>query len=92
MNNITNEQFDSKLADILSDMTGAELLSIPGLYEVVAEELNNEVLEALEEGETLDKQDKQREIENVMYFLLTHNKNYTQKQYHALLELQELLG
>lgn len=49
MNNITNEQFDSKLADILSDMTGAELLSISGLYEVVAEELNNKVLEALEE-------------------------------------------
>lgn len=49
MNNITNEQFDSKLADILSDMTGAELLSISGIYEVVAEELNNKVLEALEE-------------------------------------------
>ena len=88
-NNITDEQFDSKLAEILSGMDGEALLQIPGLYEVVAEELNNEVLEALEEGKTLDKQ---REIEDVMYFLLTHNKNYTQKQYHALLELQELLG
>ena len=47
MDNITNEQFDSKLADILSDMTGSELLGIPGLYEVVAEQLNDEVLDML---------------------------------------------
>ena len=50
-NNITDEQFDSKLAEILSGMDGEALLQIPGLYEVVAEELNNEVLEALEANE-----------------------------------------
>lgn len=44
---VTNEMFDDKLAELLTD--GRNLLSIPGLYEVVAEELNNEVLEALDE-------------------------------------------
>jgi hypothetical protein len=45
---ITNEQFDAKLTEILDGMTGAQLLAIPGLYEVVSEELNNDVIEAIE--------------------------------------------
>ena len=45
---IPNEQFDAKLTQILDGMTGAQLLSIPGVYEVVAEELNNDVIEAIE--------------------------------------------
>ncbi len=42
------DAFDKKLEEILDGMTGAQLLAIPGLYEVVAEELNNEVLKALQ--------------------------------------------
>jgi hypothetical protein len=45
---ITNEQFDAKLIEILNGMTAAQILAIPGVYEVVSEELNNEVIEAIE--------------------------------------------
>jgi hypothetical protein len=46
---VAQEQFDQKLAEILSGMTGAQLLSIPGIYEILAEEFNNDVLDALDE-------------------------------------------
>lgn len=46
---VTQGQFDQKLVEILSDMTGAQLLSIPGIYEILAEEFNNDVLDALNE-------------------------------------------
>ena len=45
---VTSEMFDAKLAELLSEMSGAEILQIPGVYEVVSEELNNDALEALE--------------------------------------------
>lgn len=48
---ITTDVFDAKLVEILDGMIGAQLLSIPGVYEVVAEELNNEVIEAIEQEE-----------------------------------------
>jgi hypothetical protein len=49
LNVITTELFDKKLAELLDKMSGYELLAIPGLYEVVSEHLNNDVLKALEE-------------------------------------------
>lgn len=45
---ITDEEFDTKLIEILSKMTAAQLLSIPGIYEIVSEEFNNNVIEAIE--------------------------------------------
>ena len=33
----------------LNGMTGAQLLSMPGVYEIVSEELNDDVIEAIEE-------------------------------------------
>ena len=44
---ITQEEFDEKLEEIIGRMTTDQLMAIPGFYEVVSEELNNEVLEAL---------------------------------------------
>jgi hypothetical protein len=45
---ITGEQFDHKLLEILSNMSANQLLTIPGVYEIVAEEFNNEILESVE--------------------------------------------
>ena len=45
---MTNEQFDAKLEELVSRMTAAELMALPGFYEIVSEELNNEVLDALD--------------------------------------------
>ncbi len=38
---ITQEQFDGELVTILSEMKASDLLSIPGIYEIVSEEFNN---------------------------------------------------
>lgn len=48
---LTNEQFDILLADIMDTtfITPSALLQIPGIYEIVSEELNNAVLSAWEE-------------------------------------------
>ena len=41
---ISQQQFDETLQDILSEMKGSSLLDIPGVYEVVSEHFNNEVI------------------------------------------------
>jgi hypothetical protein len=44
---ITNEQFDEKLAEILDRHPASTLLSIGGIYEILREEYNNQILEEL---------------------------------------------
>lgn len=43
------ERFDAKLEEMVERMTTAELLATPGVYELLAESLNNEVLQAITE-------------------------------------------
>ena len=42
---MTDAEFDRILRDILREMTGEQLLSIEGIYELVSEEFNNEILD-----------------------------------------------
>jgi hypothetical protein len=42
--NMTDEDFDSILAEIIGEHTAEQLLAIPGAYEVFSEHFNNEVL------------------------------------------------
>jgi len=46
---ITQDMFDSKLTEILGRQTADRLLAVPGIYEVVSEHFNNEVLDAIAE-------------------------------------------
>lgn len=46
---MTQEDFDRILEEILSDYKGNQLLLIPGIYEVVSEHFNNDVLRQWEE-------------------------------------------
>lgn len=46
---VSHEQFDAKLEELVGEMSVAQLMALPGFYELVSEELNNEVLKALEE-------------------------------------------
>jgi hypothetical protein len=41
---ITDDEFYEELVEVLSNMSPAEMLAISGVYEVLSEELNNEVL------------------------------------------------
>jgi hypothetical protein len=45
---VTSDIFDTKLRDIVASMRAEEILDLPGVYEIVSEYLNNEVLKALE--------------------------------------------
>jgi hypothetical protein len=44
---VTSNVFDAKLEELLDGMTGAQILAIQGVYKVIAEEMNNDVLMAL---------------------------------------------
>ena len=45
---VTTEMFDRKLAELVGEMSGEEIVAVPGAYEVLSEHLNNDVLDALE--------------------------------------------
>jgi len=49
--NISQEEFDNMLIEIMNEEPAGNLLSIPGVYEAVSEEFNNEVLRRLESKE-----------------------------------------
>lgn len=44
---VTHEMFDEKLAELVRQES--DILSIPGVYEILSEHFNNDVLEALEQ-------------------------------------------
>jgi hypothetical protein len=41
---MSNRDFDRILLDVLSEQSTVALLRIPGIYEIVSEEFNNEVI------------------------------------------------
>lgn len=41
---ITQEEFDNALHELVNASTAEQLFTIPGVYEIVAEELNNDVI------------------------------------------------
>ena len=51
---VTDELFQEALDTIVSKMSPHDLMSIPGVDEIVREELNNEVLSVLEEERELN--------------------------------------
>lgn len=51
MANISDQEFDNRLKEKLSKITADQLLSIPGIYELVSEELNNEIIEEWEQDQ-----------------------------------------
>lgn len=46
---VTSEQFDAKLIEIMATVSAGALIQIPGVYEACSEHFNNEVLQALED-------------------------------------------
>ena len=52
---LTQNKFQSILANIIHDMSADEILSIPNVSVILAEELNNAVLDEFERIEELKK-------------------------------------
>ena len=44
-NPITDDEFYAALADLVHEMDAEEILGIPGVYEAVSEQLNNEAID-----------------------------------------------
>ena len=42
---MTDNEFDGILESIVDGLTAAQILAIPGIYEVLREELNNDILD-----------------------------------------------
>lgn len=41
---ITTDEFDNALTELVNEMTAEQLFTIPGVYELLAEDMNNEAL------------------------------------------------
>ena len=56
---VTDEMFDEELIAILRDIPSSELLRIKGIYEILKEEFNDEVLSSLEKNrsDSFDEED-----------------------------------
>jgi len=46
---MTQNDFDCILMDVLRETKASELINVPGFYEIVSEEFNNEVLSRWEQ-------------------------------------------
>lgn len=42
---ITDAQFDAALEELLSELSANQLLDIPGIYEILSEYFNNDIIE-----------------------------------------------
>lgn len=48
---ITHDEFEARLFSKLEKMTANQLIGLPGFYEIVSEEFNNEILDDYEAGD-----------------------------------------
>lgn len=54
---VKNEEFDEELAKIMDEQPASHLLSVPGIYEVVSEHFNNEVLQRLQNKRDIEEEE-----------------------------------
>ena len=59
---------------------------------IIQNEYNKELLKDIDSLKIdFDEPSKAEQIKDILQYLATHNKNYTNKQYYYILELKELL-
>ncbi len=57
MKQITDEQFESELDRLVDeDLSKLDILSMPGIYEILREQLHNEVIAACHEANLQDEE------------------------------------
>lgn len=55
--NVKDEEFDEELEKIMNEQPAGNLLSIPGIYEIVSEHFNNKVLQRLENKRGMEREE-----------------------------------
>jgi len=58
---MTTEDFDKLLMARMADMSPHDLLSIPGIYEILSEHLNNDILNDWKEEQEMENESKEEE-------------------------------
>ena len=53
---MTQTEFDNILMDILNDTRINQIIDIPGIYEILSEEFNNEILDIWEQKQEIKKE------------------------------------
>ncbi len=53
---ITQVEFDTELIQLLKETEAVHLISIPGIYEILSEHFNNEIIERIEQCKTSQQQ------------------------------------
>jgi len=53
---ITGDDSERILISLMNDMSALDLLSIPGIYEILSKHLKNRILETWEEEQELEKE------------------------------------
>lgn len=61
---MTQEEFDDILSDLVNQAGSDVLMSIPGIYEIVSEHFNNDVLDAWEEKHADEIAEEQERIDD----------------------------
>lgn len=51
----TTEEFDATLLGLLETMTASQIIDIPGVYEALSEEMNNDVVDTWRENQDDDE-------------------------------------
>ena len=54
---VTQAEFDAALEEVVGEMSAGRLLAIPGVYEVLAEALNNEAIAQAKRRREVDEDD-----------------------------------
>lgn len=54
---ITTDEMTTAIEDLVDGMTSADILAVPGVYELLSEYLNNEAIDHILDSEDLDEDD-----------------------------------
>jgi hypothetical protein len=58
LRSITTDEMHEAIEELVGAMSTADLLSIPGIYEILADEMNNEAIDLILEAEGLGEDDE----------------------------------
>lgn len=60
---LTDEEFDRRLGEIMDRKPASYLLTVPGVYDILREEYNNDILDEWEKDQAAEKEEVKRKKE-----------------------------
>lgn len=60
---MTHDRFNKELIEVLQEKSVSELIRIPGIYEILSEEFNNEVIKRIKIAEIVEKRLSEKDLE-----------------------------